>query len=246
VAVYMAKLNKARLETIPSHERSLFLCLAHLANEINTFHKLMLWSGKFTPGNDAETNGQISLMLMFLKLLAGKLYEGHKLLKKRFYGTELSRDYKPSLPPDAQDALDEIKKYFSRSNTIKHVRNNYAFHYSPDELSITLPSVPDELEVYIQEGGRANNLYYFAEVLITRALFQSMGLEDEQVAYHQLMEEVVKVANWFNIVCDSLMLEFLRRYIGYIWQEAAIEISFGNLPSFKYTNSMVYRYDEAD
>lgn len=233
MTMYMAKLNKATLETVPPDERSLFLSLAHLANEINAFHKLVLWSAEFTPGNNAETSGQVSLMLMFLKLLAGKLNEGNVLLKKKFYSVGLFREYKNSLSAEARETLDKINKYFGQSNTINRVRNNYAFHYSPDELGATLPSVPDELEVYLQQGASANNLYYFAEVVANRALLRSMGLEDEQTAYHQLMQEIVQVAHWFIIVCDSLITLFLGKYAGGIWQEAAIEISFSNLPPFR-------------
>lgn len=233
MTIYVAKLNKAALEAIPSHERSLFLSLAHFSNELNAFHKLVLWSGKFTSRNNAEINGQLSLMLMFSKLLAGKLYEAYELLKKKFYGTKLSREYEDSLPAEARDALDQIKRYFSRSNIISHVRNNYAFHFSSEELRMTLPSVPDELEIYLQKDGSANNLYYFAEVIETRALLQSIDSEDEQIAYRKLMEEIGKVAHWFTIVCDLLVAEFIRRHISNIWKESATEVPFDNLEPFQ-------------
>jgi hypothetical protein len=231
MTVYKAKFNKVTLETLPARERSLFLALAHLANEIRALEKLVLWSGQLESQNDAQVSGQTSLMFMFLKLLAGKLKEGHKLLQKGFFGTGISRDYK--LSKEAQDALGEIKNYFDRRNTIHRVRNKFAFHYSPDEMDRVLPGLPDELEVYIQEEGSANNLYYFAEVLANRALLRSIQVEDDQNAYHQLMEEIVKVTHWFTIVCDALMTEFLRRHIDGIWEGHAEEVSFNDLPLFQ-------------
>ncbi|MEA3459439.1 MAG: hypothetical protein U9R11_01990 [Chloroflexota bacterium] len=231
MTVYAARLSKAQLQSVPPEERSLFLSIAHLVNEINALHKLVLWASDFSSGNEVEVHGQVSLTLMLLKLLAGKLKEGHKLLRKRFYGTAVSRDYEPSLRQEGRDALAEIKKYFGRSNNnVNYIRNNYAFHYSPDELDAVLPHVPEDLELYVESGGSANNLYYFAEVLAGRALLRSMGASDDQAAYRQLVEEIPKVARWFAVVCDSLMTEFLRRHAGGIWEGKAVEVPLGELP----------------
>ncbi len=46
MAVYLIKLKKETLQSLAPDERSLFFGLAHFANEINAFQKLVLWSGK--------------------------------------------------------------------------------------------------------------------------------------------------------------------------------------------------------
>jgi hypothetical protein len=42
---------------------------------------------------------------MFLRYLAGKLFEGHELFSKNFYGSNLSKKYNPNISDEAKNAL---------------------------------------------------------------------------------------------------------------------------------------------
>lgn len=173
--VYNVKLSKDALLGVPENERTFFLSLAHLANEINALQKLVLWSCDFSSQNPAFDKGQTALSFMLLKLLAGKLNEANELLQKKFHGLSVSRDYEPSLSEEARDALSKIKSYFGRENLIHKVRKNYAFHYSPDELAAVLPSVSEDIDLYIDSAERIlKNLYYFAEVLANTAMLSGI------------------------------------------------------------------------
>ena len=108
--------------------------------------------------------------------------------------------------------------------------NYYAFHYSPEELDAVLPTVPEELEIYVADEGSANTLYYFAEVLANRAILRSMQETDDSIAYTKLHLELPKVANWFSILAELLLVEFISRYEEGIWDGFAEEIQFDNLP----------------
>ncbi len=230
--VFVAKLSKEKLSFRSESERVFFLSIAHLANEIRALLKLTFWVDKSPEQTDAEINGRVVLTFMLIKLLAGKLKEGHELLQTKYFGSGLSREYNPLSREDGEKALQEIKKYFGKPNLIEQIRNNYAFHYSPGQLDMVLPSVPEKLELYIEQEGSANNLYYFAEALANRALLQDMGDGDDFVAYKRLMSEVPKVANWFSRLCDALLYEFLNRMDEGIWEGYAEEVKFGKLPSF--------------
>jgi len=164
---------------------------------------------------------------MLRKLLAGKLYEGNKLLRQRFYGSSVSRDYVPLLSKEAREALSKIKNYFDRDNLIHKVRKNYAFHYSPDELAAVLPSVSEDLDVYIDSAGRIlNNLYYFAEVLANTAMLSGID-HDIQAAFRKFWKDVILVAEWFAIVSNGLIVQFLKNH--FLWDGAATEISLDDL-----------------
>ncbi len=144
-----------------------------------------------------------------------------------------AKAYQPSLSGEAQVALENIKKYFDRKNIINQVRNNFAFHYSPDEMDAVLPHVStDELEVYIQNDGSANNLFYFAEVLANKALLLTINSEIDQDSYETLMKEVTTVTHLFTVISESLITEFLKRNQANIWDGTSQEVDLANLPSF--------------
>ncbi len=233
MAIYRTKLKKETLQKLEPKERSLFFVLAHFANEINALQKFVLWSGRRLSDENAALSGQITLMLMFIRLLAGKLHEANELLNKKFYGTKISSMYNGSLSEEAQTALKEIKQYFRRKNVIDYARNDFAFHYSPNEMDMVLPQVlENELEVYIQNDGSANNLFYFAEVLANKALLQTINSEIDQASYETLINEVTRVTHLFTIVSESLIMEFLRRNQVDIWDGTSQEVSIADLPPF--------------
>lgn len=229
--IFVAKLSKDKLNSASSVERSFFLVMAHLVNEINALNKLILWSHTYPTQNNAEENGKVSLTFILLRLLAGKLNEGNEQLHKNFYGSKISKDYVPALSAVGQEALSQIKRYFNGTNSITHIRNNYAFHYSPEELDSVLPTVPEELEIYLSDGGGANTLYYFAEVLANRAILNTINEEDGFSAYKKLVEELPLVAKWFLDFAESLLVAFISRHEEGIWDGFAEEVKFSTLPS---------------
>lgn len=231
MAVFVARFSKKALESIPPDERTFFFSIAHLANEINALQKLLLFTLQNSNENDTEEKGNLSYKLLLLNLLAGKLSEGYKLFQKVFYGRGLSKEYVPSLEDEAQKNLKELQRYFGKENTVSKMRNNYAFHYSPDELDKTLPDIPEEeLEIYISDDGISNSLYYFAEALAGHALLSSLDVEDNQAAFAQIVEEVPRVARWFGFASESLMVEFFKRHQDGIWDGKAEEAEFAELP----------------
>jgi hypothetical protein len=246
----MAKISKERLQELPVDERALFLSLAHLSNEIIALQKLILWSYDVSSENESINNGHVAMSLMLIKLLSGKLKEGHNLLKKKFFGTKISRSYAQSLSDKCKETLVQLKRYFGNRNVIDVVRNNYAFHYTPEELNAALPKIPEDLILYIEKEGKGNNLHYFAEVIANRALLQSLGKQDEFEAFMHLIGESTRIADWLLTISDAIMNEFLQRHISDIWESNAIEVYFDKLPSFNdisipwFTdNSVLYEKD---
>ena len=230
--IYLAKLSKAQLQNLSSAERSLLFILAHLSNEITALEKAVLWSGRYTPGNSAEIAGQVTLMLMFLKLLAGKLNEGRNILQTHFFGQPLAREFFPFLSPESQEAAGKLKRYFGGTNAIHTTRITDAFHYSPNKMDLQLSDVPDEMEIYVPKEGSANNLYYFAEVLANRALLEEVGGNKETDVLHRLQMEIGEAAHWVHVISDDLIKVILGKYVDRIWESAAVEVEIGDPPKF--------------
>ena len=228
MSVIKVQIDKENLQSANPRERSFFIAMAHLANEINILNKLYFWAGETSTTNQAEENGKTALGLFFIRLLAGKLKEGNELLKKKFFGTSLSKEYEPKLYGEGKEALDYLKKYFGRKNFIDVVRNKYSFHYSPDDIDSILPIVPEELELYVSDEGSANTLYYFAEVLVNRSIINEIDSENDQKGYSKFVHDTQIVANRFAKVADYLIVEFIKKQGKDIWGSEGEEVDFSD------------------
>ena len=230
MTIYKATLSKNKLLELPADESSLFLSLAHFSNEIIALTKLVIWSHDFSSEDEAATDGQTALSLMLIKLMSGKLKEGYNLITKKFFGTELSRKYESFLPDESKEVLNQLKRYFGKRNTIDYVRNNYAFHYTLENIISAIPNTPEELTFYFETGRQENTLNYFAEAIANRALLQSLGYESNQEAFNQLITETTQVAGWLLEVSSFVMGSFILMHKDGIMQSGIQEVYFDKLP----------------
>jgi len=226
--VFKAVISKDQLTSVTEQERVFFLSIGHFANEVNVLQKMLLWSSDFDAQPDAVLKANITSALVFLRLLAGKLKEGHNLLSKYYFGARLSHSYDALLSKVAYDALAFLKQYFSKKNDVDHIRNNYAFHYSPLKANAELMDVPDDLELFVAED-YGNTLYYAQEVLANRALFRSLGDEDLQKSFSKLIEEVLEVAKYFSVFTTGFMEALLNQHAELL-DGVAQPVELGTLP----------------
>ena len=231
--IFTFKLNKEKIKQIPSNERKFFFTIAHLANEISALLKLYLWSSQYSPTNDAERDGQLTLKFISLSILAGKLREGQKFLWKYFDSTDLSKDYEPNLQKDGREALTKIRHYFKeyKSSFVNKIRNSLGFHYDPNALDKAFQEMPDDCILYLEPEGSVNNLYYFAEIIAIRAMLLEKGDLENKSILLESFQEIIDVARWFYKLAAALIAEFARRYIDGIWDGIASEVELKNLKS---------------
>lgn len=231
--IYRGQLKKEGLLNTPGPERTLFFALAHLHNEVNFLHRVLIWSSDFSSTNAAESQRTLSLSMFFLKLMAAKLKEGWQILNSYFFGARLSQDFEARALQRARDALARLKGVFSRANILDEVRTDFAFHYSPSEVDRALAATPDDLDLFLEDGSNINSLYYFAEVLANRAVLQRVDRADEARAMDSLIRQVGAVGLDFLIFCDGYMHLFIDRYATQIWKDKAKPVTFGALPRFR-------------
>ncbi|MCI5167874.1 MAG: hypothetical protein D3903_17750 [Candidatus Electrothrix sp. GM3_4] len=111
--IFRATLNKDVLEKIPDDEKTLLFGFAHFANEITFLFRSIQWSSDYTSSNEAVRSAQISLSFFYTKLLAGKLYEGWKVLDEKFHNNEeVSKLFNKKGSKGGKQARSQIKKYF--------------------------------------------------------------------------------------------------------------------------------------
>lgn len=231
--VFHARLSIEGLNQLPSADRKLFFALANLQNEIRFLLRIIQWSADYSSPNEAVVHGQFALNFFNVKLLAGKLREGYEILNKFYFPEkDLVLRFQDKANPETLDALKELKRYFSKGNLLHEVRNNFAFHFSPDALENELGKSPDPLDLYIENGPDANTLYYFAEVLSTVAALREIGSPDPVFAMGEFTNVIFKAATTFNKFNLGFLHFITSENKEIIWDGHATEIDLGELPSF--------------
>ena len=229
VKLHQIRIERSALDNIPAEERTLLVLLAHAANELNILAKIFHWAAAAVNESPIELKGNNTLVFTVVRLLTGKLYEAWKLLDKAFFGTQLFRTYTLALDDEGRSALQDLKQYFGRKNAIEAVRNRYAFHYSPDQVTASYSAVPEgeELDLFLGDSG-LNTLYYFAEVIANRALLYEINSSNPAAAMEQLRLETTRIHAAFLKVISGLMALAVKNHLGktlYEMGASEVEIS---------------------
>jgi hypothetical protein len=227
------QLNQSKLLLLPENDRTLYFSLGHAANEVNALAKLLYWASNGLVRNDAEQRGCEALELLFIQLLAGKLNESWVLLHHKYFGSGLSRKYDNKLDDFAKEVLMKLRRYFGSENACNKIRNQFGFHYSPDELAETLPKMTDELHAYLQRDAAPNNLFAFSEALLAQSLLILLKSLGDYESLEKLVGELFDVGVWFDQVSDGLMFAIGEASGLELRLKDPVEVQFEKLPAFQ-------------
>lgn len=205
--LYKIKIPKKALEALPENELLFFIQIGTVLSEIYTLHRLTLFSNKNLE-TSVERRAQNSQSFFLLTILAGKLWESWILLQKLFFKGRLSKEYEKSLPDQAEESLNELKRYFGKGNTlIKKIRNKVSFHYDVNEIKKHIEKISEEepLEIYLSAS--TGNCFYYASNLLTMMTVLEMTDEDTDVrkALDKFFKEIWEVAGWFLDFLNSCL-----------------------------------------
>jgi len=227
------QLQRDKLLSIPQDERRFFVSIGHSANEINAITKLMYWASITSINSQAEDHGRFTILLLLIRLLAGKLWESWVLYKSKFFGTAISRYYEPMLEGEPANALNSLKRYFGSRNAANLIRNHFGFHYSPDDVDRVLPEVDELLDLYLEREAAPNNLFFFSEALVGKALLVMLEEEGKQTSMEDLVDELFEVSAWFALASDGLMVAIIDRHGEELRARDPEEVQFDDLLDFR-------------
>ena len=215
VRVHHITLSRTQLDAVPETERRLLVLMANAANELNVLSKLFHFSARAASKTPILMQAENTQSLVLGRVLTGKIYECWKLLQSAFFRTAISKTYHPQFDQEALEALEALKRYFGRDNIIATVRNQYAFHYSPEQVDAGYRTLVDDdpLEVYLAKSN-ANTLYAFGHTIAGRAMLESIKPGDHQAAFEMLVDETTKAVAWINTVIGATMAICFKTYIG--------------------------------
>lgn len=207
------KIQKDKIRAFAEHDKVLFIAFSNLFNEINILIRTLRFSNKST-GTAVETAAQNSQTLFFLELLAGKLWEAWAMMEKTWFRYKIDYD----LTDSGKDALDKLKRYFSKDNLVKRIRDNYAFHYGNDILEkiptrIETTTDDEVFDIYLSK--LTVNCFFPPAMVLTLEMLKSINPNDAWKALEQLRDEVMDTA--------ELWLEFLKAFISFITSKDSIK-----------------------
>lgn len=231
-------IDSNKLKQLPFEEQILFIGLGHIYNEINALTKILYWATICPVKNEAETNGQTTLEILIMKILAGKLNESWIFLCSTFFSYAKSKDFVILLNKNQKDSLDKIKNYFSRNNNINSIRNNFGFHFSPQKCVSALNLLNSvNLKLYLEKSHFQNDLFYFSELLDAAALVDMLGYNIQKDNFDKifvgLSEELISIARYFLILSDGLMSVIIEDFKEEMRSQEPIKIEFLELENFR-------------
>ena len=107
--VYEIPISKNQLDSIPADERVFFFQIGHLANELSTLNRLLLFVSNSDGFTDLERRARNAQAMLLIRLCSGKLFEAWQMLQRDFFGSKLSKEYEPLMDESGRNSLTEIK-----------------------------------------------------------------------------------------------------------------------------------------
>ena len=238
VKLYKFKISLKDLKKAPKQEQVFFVKALELAQEINTLQKLMLLSDNVKrKKGSVQESAQINLSLYFIRILAGALCEAFKFIrlyycleildhekKLKSYAKKKSlkcliHTYKNLMRNNGNESLVKIREYFSKTgktNTIKTIRNKFAYHHDFPAIYKNIDTVLDEADPIVFLSERSGNCHYqFAANLNTAALIHEIGLAKDQYkeGLERIIGETIKMAGHFGNFLNDYITAFCIKYL---------------------------------
>ena len=235
--IHKVTVSKRQLSLFPEKERVLFIQMGHLANELTTLTKLLIYVD--TSSNvDVIKKANTMQGSVIARICIGKIFEGWRLLQGNFFETALSKKYEAKLSKAGSKALQNLKAYFGKRNLISKIRNKFSFHNpSFSVIKDLLGSIPEEAELHLYLGTQhANSNYYLSEEIVSRAMLNYVESNGLPQAMDRMYKELSEVGGWLVEFCGHCMVALSEEYWGQCKQDLIVEKinvkSQGNIREF--------------
>jgi len=223
-------LSKAELLSIPEKELELFIQLMNFYNDVNILQKLMVISGNSR--EEASKNKIVgrslnSQGLFFLRIQAGKLYEGWNMLGKHFFNNKkFSQEYNKKGSSQSKKNLLKLKKSFGKGNLLENIRNNYAFHYSKKSSNnmvkqIINASDSEIFEIYFSEE-YGNCFFSITHDLLNISILEDIEPNNWSKAMNDFFQEILDTTKYFLDFSQDCIRIVLEKYLIMNYEEIEI------------------------
>jgi hypothetical protein len=213
--IHSILVTKAKLDKIPEIERAFYVHIGHLRHELMVLKKLLERSAKNPTDNSVLRDVHLSQSFIIARLLAGKLWEGWKLISKAYFSTKLSLTIESKLPDDTLEALEKLKKYFGKKNIIGSLRNEFAFHYDSQRVrtQLSLADETDTWKIYVAET--EDVFFQLSENVVSSAMLEAVQSGNFVVSTEKFFKEIMVMSSQLVDFCDGCLHYMIKTYIEY-------------------------------
>ena len=208
----------SKLSSISKGEKAFFVQICNFLNDLSILQKLTLFSTSKKATNAIERTAQNIQTLSLLRIQAGKLHEGWKILHRNFFKKGFSQKYLDKLTPSEKHSYDKVRIYFDdKKNLISWIRNNFAFHYftEPRTIKKLFDKVSDSeiFEIFVSEF-YGNCVFSMSNTLLTFAILKYTGITDTEKAMGKLLGDVTRITSWFGHFLGRFLVVFAEKHLG--------------------------------
>jgi hypothetical protein len=228
--LYKINLSKAELLCIPEKELEFFIQLMNFFNEANILQKLMVISG-----NSREEASQNRIVgrslssqgLFFMRIQAGKLYEGWNMLNTHFFNNRtFSQEYNEKGSSQSKESLSKLRESFGRGNLLKNIRNIYAFHYSKESSNNMIKQIknaPDseKFELYFSEE-YGNCFFSISHDLLNSSILENIEPGNWPKAMNDFFQEILDITKYFLDFLQDCIRVIFEKYLEKKYEEIQI------------------------
>lgn len=228
--LFKLQISKDELLSIPEKELELFIQLTNFYNDVNILQKMMVISGI---SREKANNNKIvemslsSQALFFMRIQAGKLYEGWNMLGEHFFNNEtFSEEYHKKGSSQSKENLSKLKKYFGKNNLIENVRNNYTFHYSKkssENMVKEIVNAPDSkiYKAYLSEEN-CNCFFEIAHDLLNFSILKEIDFDNQAKAMDDFFQQIMDTTKRFLDFAQDCIMVIYKKYLKLNMEEVQI------------------------
>lgn len=213
IEVYPLTITQAEFKTAPERERLFYLKLGVIANEVSALNKLSLFSLNQSDATQLTGRAGHTLAMLWLRLLAGRLYEAHGVITTGYNPLKLAY-LSPMKREGGTSSYQKLNAYFvNPDNLVKAVRNKLAFHTDHDVFTAAERMMDDDEDIvdYMSQQ-RGNTLFWGGEAALIYAMRHLAGNEDGETTLTRLLDETRTLAGYVNDFAYAFGISFFHRH----------------------------------
>jgi hypothetical protein len=224
--LYQFRTSRKRLAELPEDVRLTLILCGHIANEITTLHRLLVFTMKVHGNAVADSYADMQTWTI-IRLLGGKVGECVEVLQKRIFGQPFGKTY---LPQVNQEAVNKARKWIGQSKLIRDLRSEHAFHYPEMKtLKAAFDGLGDRENWSMLMGQSRHSMYFaFSHTVTIKALLDATGKQTIVEAVEAVKDEVLDGAEILLAFFEQL---FLVPSVQGLFDEHTPALSMVDLPS---------------
>jgi hypothetical protein len=207
--LYRIEFSQGDFAKLAKPEQLFLLRLANIRNDLrHIFCMCVVAERGKEAGSQIEKKIAVHQLLFYLRQIYGTLEEGWKVIHEGWDGQRLHKTLESLLSDDGRNALQTIRRYFSRPNLARTIRDTFAFHYDSDALEPPLARRPSTQVCEIISGMQRGNIFHaFAEDIRSEAMLMTVRTGQEGWSESEIGDSIIKLYEGYQEI-DRAFIKF--------------------------------------